>query len=127
MTTDVQKIKKDTYDQDEQVIVPPVDIYETENEYVVKADMPGINKENVEITLENNLLEIIGVVKNDEKNAKDIKYREYSMYNYYRTFNVGNDIDSNHITANMDSGVLTLILSKREEVKPKRIEISVEK
>ena len=127
MSNDVQKIRKDAYNKDEHVIVPPVDIYETENEYVIKADMPGINKESVEITLDNNVLEIIGRIKKDENKAKELKYSEYTMYNFYRTFNVGNDIDSNRVTANMDNGVLTLSLSKREEVKPKRIEISVEK
>ena len=126
MTTEVKKIKKDAYQCEECVIVPPVDIYETENEYTLKADMPGVVKENLEITLDNNILEINGRVTEEDLNEEDLKYSEYKLYNFHREFNVGRDINANAITANLDQGVLTLIMPKKEEVKPKKIEIKSE-
>ena len=126
MTTEVKKIKKDAYQCEECVIVPPVDIYETDNEYTLKADMPGVIKENLEITLDNNRLEINGKVVEDELEEGNLKYSEYKLYNFHREFNVGRDINGNAITANLDHGVLTLILPKKEEVKPQKIEIKPE-
>ena len=126
MTTEVKKIKKDAYQCEECVIVPPVDIYETKNEYTLKADMPGVVKENLEITLDNNILEINGRVTEEDLNEEDLKYSEYKLYNFHREFNVGRDINANAITANLDQGVLTLIMPKKEEVKPKKIEIKSE-
>lgn len=124
MTTEVQKIKHDG-DAYENIIVPPVDIYETENEYVIKADMPGVKKENIKITMNNNELEIHGETKTSEEEGK-IHYREFTLNNFLRTFNTGNDIDSSKIEATLEHGVLTLILPKKEEVKPRKIEISSE-
>lgn len=126
MTTEVKKIKKDAYQCEECVIVPPVDIYETENEYTLKADMPGVVKENLEITLDNNMLEINGRVTEEDLDEGNLKYSEYKLYNFHREFNVGRDINANAITANIDQGVLTLIMPKKEEVKPKKIEIKSE-
>ncbi|PKL36277.1 MAG: heat-shock protein SP21 [Spirochaetae bacterium HGW-Spirochaetae-1] len=105
-------------------MVPPVDIYETENEYVIKADMPAVQKENIDITLNNDKLELRGKVTVDTE-RDDVRYGEYELYDYYRSFNVGNDISSAAISAHMKDGVLTLTLPKREEIKPKKIEIKV--
>jgi HSP20 family protein len=126
MTTEVKKIKKDAYQCEECVIVPPVDIYETDNEYILKADMPGVIKENLAITLDNNRLEINGKVVEDESEEGNLKYSEYKLYNFHREFNVGKDINGNAITAKLDHGVLTLIMPKKEEVKPKKLEIKYE-
>ncbi|MDY6969365.1 MAG: Hsp20/alpha crystallin family protein [Spirochaetota bacterium] len=125
MPTSVTKIKKDAYDNPENVIVPLADIYETENEYVIKADMPGIKKENVDITINDNILEIKGTIDESVQNQQKMKYSEYKLHNYHRSFTVGNNIDSNKISANMDNGVLTLSLTKKEEAKPKKIAIEV--
>ena len=126
MTTEVRKIKKDAYQAEEFVIIPPVDIYETDNEYILKADMPGVIKDNLEITLENNRLELNGSVAEDELKEENLKYSEYKLYNFHREFNVGRDVDESAISANLDHGVLTLVMPKKEEVKPKKIEIKAE-
>jgi len=117
MNTEVTKKEKSRY-----TLMPPVDIYETENEFIVKADIPGVKKEDIDVTLNDNKLEIRGKVNGgDDENAAS--YREYSLYDFYRSFNVGNDIDENGISAQTDSGVLTLTLKKREEVKPRKIDV----
>ncbi len=123
MTTEVNKIKTNNYNCDERVIVPPVDVFETQNEYVIKADMPGVDKQDVDITLDNDVLAINGKI-NQNGNETNLKYSEYSLYNFCRNFNVGKDINGDAIKASMENGVLTLTLPKKEEVKPKKIEIT---
>ncbi|MFH0976192.1 MAG: Hsp20/alpha crystallin family protein [Spirochaetota bacterium] len=126
MNAELTKIKRDAYNNEENVLVPPVDIYETENEYVIKAEMPGVNKEDVNITLDNNELEINGKINGNLPDEKTLKYSEFNLYNYYRKFNVDDTVDRNALKAGLDNGILTLTLPKREEVKPKKIEIKVE-
>ena len=126
MNTELTKIKKDAYNNEEYVLVPPVDIYETENEYVIKAEMPGVKKDGVNITLDNNELEINGKINGNLPDEGSLKYSEFHLYNYHRKFSVGDMIDRNALKAGLENGILTLTLPKREEVKPKRIEVKVE-
>jgi len=116
-----QNVKKTDY-----VITPPVDIYETDNEYVLKADMPGVTKDNVSITFNNNELEITGKVDDEYTSNENMTYREYTLFNYYRKFVVSNAINPEGISALLENGVLTIKLPKREEAKPKKIEIKAE-
>lgn len=116
-----QNVKKPDY-----VITPPVDIYETDNEYVLKADMPGVAKDNVNITFNNNELEITGKVDEQYTSNENMTYREYTLFNYYRKFVVSNAINPEGISALLENGVLTIKLPKREEAKPKKIEIKAE-
>jgi len=126
MTTEVRKLKNDAYNREECVIVPPVDIYENENEYVLKADMPGVAKENLEIALNNNELTINGTIDRSAGSDEEPKYREFTMCNFHRAFQVSEAVDANAISANLDNGVLTITLPKSEAVKPKKIQIAVE-
>ncbi len=107
-----------------QAVIPPVDIYETEGDYVIVADMPGVSKENVEVNLENGVLEILGHAAEKDEAQNHLKYREYRLYDYRRTFNVGGDVNEAGITAKAENGVLTVTLPKREEAKPRKIEIT---
>lgn len=124
MSNEVRKFRKDSNDI-ENVIVPPLDIYETGNEYVIKADMPAVTKENLNITLHDNKLEIDGKVDDVYKSKDNLKYHEFTMYNFHRSFNISNDVDGGKINAKMDNGILTLVLPKKEEVKPRKIQINV--
>jgi HSP20 family protein len=126
MNTELTKIKKDAYNNEEYVLVPPVDIYETENEFVIKAEMPGVKKDGVNITLDNNELEISGKINGILPEEKNLKYSEFKLYNYHRKFNVGDTVDRNTLSAALDNGILTLTLPKKEEVKPRKIEVKVE-
>lgn len=126
MANEVKKMRKDAYNCEECVIVPPADIYETAEEYVIKADMPGIRKEDLEITLEKNQLDIYGRVDGALKNEENLKYGEYRLENYHRTFVVGDGIDREKINASLENGVLTLTLPKSEKLKPKKIAIKAE-
>lgn len=126
MNTELRKFKKDAYNSEELITVPPVDIYETENEYVLKAEMPGVTKEGVEVTLNNKELEINGKINGNLPEDKNLKYSEFKLYNYHRKFTVGDGINSQALSAKLENGLLTLVLPKSEEVKPRKIEVKIE-
>lgn len=104
-------------------ITPAADIYEEENMFILKADLPGVSKEGLDVTVENNLLEITG--KTDpELFIHTAESQEEGVYAYKRSFKIDRNIDTGRISASLEDGVLTLELAKSEEIKPKKIEIS---
>ena len=122
MSTEVKKIEPAS---NEKYIIPLADIFETENDYTLKLEMPGVIKDNLEIVIDNNELKIKGITEKEELADKDKNYSEFTLDNYFRKFIVGNDIDRNKIDANLEDGILTIVLHKSEEVKPRKIEIKV--
>lgn len=103
-------------------MAPEVNIYETPEGYVVEAEMPGVPKDGLEITLENNTLTFVGH-RATEPAAGEVLYRESRAADYRRVFELDPAIDAEKITAEMHQGVLTLHLPKAERVKPRKIEI----
>jgi HSP20 family protein len=104
-------------------VSPIVDISETAEAYLLKADLPGVSKEGVEITLENNTLTINGTRTLVETPGNRI-YGESIVADYRRVFEVDPSIDSEHITAKIDQGVLTLTLPKAERLKARKVTVS---
>src|ERR1700756_1662329 len=105
---------------------PAVDIYETEHELVVKADLPDVNPQDLDIRVENNILTIRGERKFDTKAHEDNYLRIERCYgSFSRSFALANSVQSESIQADYHNGVLTLSLPKREEAKPKQIKVSV--
>ena len=105
---------------------PEVDIYETENELVVKADLPDVNPQDLDIRVENNNLTIRGERKFDNKVNEDNYLRiERSYGSFSRSFSLANSVNSEAIKADYQNGVLTLSIPKREEAKPKQIKVNV--
>jgi HSP20 family protein len=107
----------------EQYVAPPVDIYETAEGLVVKADLPGVGKENLDVRVENNLLTIRG--KSAHVAPGEPIYREYELVNFFRQFELNERVDQAKISADLKHGVLTLQLPKAEEAKPRRIDVKV--
>jgi len=105
---------------------PPVDIYENENELVLKADLPDLEDKDIDVRVEDNSLTICGERK-FEKDVNEDKYlrveRAYGPFT--RSFSLPNTVSSESIRAEYRNGVLTLHLTKREESKPKQIKITV--
>lgn len=99
-----------------------VNIYETEHGFVLQAEMPGVNREGLEVTLEGNVLTFVGRRSDDEIEGTAL-YRESRPINYRRVFELDPGIDTAKIKAEMNQGVLTLTLPKAERVKPRKIEI----
>ena len=105
---------------------PPVDIYETEHELVVKADLPDLQDKDIDVRVENNTLTIRGERKFDTDVNEDNYLRvERSYGSFTRSFSLPNTVSSESIRADYHNGVLTLRMAKREESKPKQIKISV--
>jgi HSP20 family protein len=105
---------------------PAVDIYETENELVVKADLPDFQDKDIDVRVENNTLTIRG----ERKFEKDVKEENYLRIEraygaFMRSFSLPNTVSSENIRADYRNGVLTLHMAKREESKRKQIKISV--
>ena len=105
---------------------PAVDIYETEQELVVKADLPDIDPKDLDIRVENNVLTIRGERKFEKKVNEDNYLRvERSYGSFARSFTLANTVNSEAIKAEYNNGVLTLTIPKREEAKPKQIKVNV--
>jgi HSP20 family protein len=99
---------------------PGVNIFETSDGYVLEAEMPGVTKEGLEITLEGNEITIVGR-RMDETAPGEPLFRERALADYRRVFELDPAIDTGRIAAKMDQGLLTLTLPKSEKVKPRRI------
>src|SRR5438132_8034461 len=105
---------------------PAVDIYETESELVVKADLPDLQEKDIDVRVENNTLTIRGERKFEKEVNEDNYLRVERAYgSFMRSFSLPNTVSSESIRAEYRNGVLTLHMAKREESKPKQIKISV--
>ena len=107
---------------------PPVDIYETENDIVLKAELPGVDPKDVEVRIEDNNLYLKGE-RRFEKEVKEQNYHrvERSYGTFARSFSLPNSISADKVKAEFKDGLLTLTMPKREEAKPKTIKIDVNK
>jgi HSP20 family protein len=107
---------------------PPVDIYETDNDIVVKAELPGVDPKDVEVKVEDNTLYLKGERK-FEKEVKNENYHrvERSYGSFARSFSLPNSINTDKVKAEYKDGLLTLTLPKREEAKPRTVKIDVSK
>jgi HSP20 family protein len=105
---------------------PAVDIYETEHELVVKADLPDVNPQDLDIRVENNILTIRGERKFENKVKEENYLRVERAYgSFSRSFSLANSVKLDAIKADYQNGVLTLSIPKREEAKPKQIKVNV--
>ena len=105
---------------------PAVDIYETPNELVVKADLPEVEEKDIDIRVENNLLTIRGERKFEKSVSEDNYLRVERTYgSFSRSFSLPNTVNAEAIHAEYKNGVLTVNLPKREESKPRQVKVSV--
>lgn len=103
-------------------VAPEVNIYETEQSFVLQAELPGVNKSGLEVTLESSTLTFTGR-RSEAPVVGTPLYRETRPLNYRRSFELDPSIDTNRIGAEIQQGVLTLTLPKAERVQPRKIEI----
>ncbi len=107
------------------VWTPSVDIKETEKEVLIKADLPGVKKEDIEVSVDENQL----VIKGERKFEKEEKEKDYlrierSYGSFYRAFDIGVPIKADEVKASYNDGVLEITIPKAEVKKPKKVEIS---
>ena len=108
------------------VWMPAVDVFETNDSIVLKADLPDVNKDEVDISVQNNTLTIRGERKREKEiKEKDFYRMERSYGSFARSFSLPPTVDAEKIEAAFTNGVLTLTLPKREESKPKQIKVKV--
>ena len=105
------------------VVAPPVNIIETKDGYILEAEIPGVSKDGVDITVEENQLTILGRRTRTDTKAQAL-YRESADTDYRRVFELDPAVDATKITANVEQGVLTIQLPFSERVKPRKISIA---
>lgn len=103
---------------------PPVDIFETGDRLVLRAELPGLSKKDVRIRLENNVLSISGERPFDDRNRDSYHRIEGCYGSFRRSFSLPSDVDAKRIEAKMDDGVLEVVMPRAEEAKPKEITIA---
>jgi HSP20 family protein len=105
---------------------PAVDIYETENELVLKADLPDVDLKDIDVKVENQTLSISGERKFDQEQTEKGYHRiERSYGSFVRSFSVPNTFDTEHIAAEFKNGVLSVTLPKKEAAKPRQVKVEV--
>lgn len=104
-------------------VTPPANIHETKDGYVLQAEMPGVAKDGIEVSVESNELTIIGR-RSDTRMEGEWVYRESRPNDFRRVFELDPSIDTGKISARMEQGILTLHLPKAESVKPRKIVVT---
>ncbi len=104
-------------------LVPAVDIVEDGEAIIVTADLPGITREELSIGVEGDTLTVEGRVSLGESGGMQSVYAEVRVPRYKRSFVLGRDLDTENISAHLQHGVLTLRVPKREQARPRRVEV----
>ena len=104
--------------------VPDVNIYEFEDSLKLWAEMPGVKEKDLDVTLKDGVLTIVGKVAANMYSGLRPMYTEYNVGNYYREFVLHESIDESKIQATLCNGILELELPKKEQAKPRKIEVS---
>ena len=109
--------------EDARTLVPPVDIFETDEGLAVVADLPGVQKQDVHVDVENNVLTIRATAKS--RLPGDPVHREYRLMNFFRQFQLNDSVDQDKIRAELKYGVLTVHVPKVAAKQPKKIEVQL--
>ncbi|HEY2496403.1 MAG TPA: Hsp20/alpha crystallin family protein [Candidatus Angelobacter sp.] len=104
--------------------VPPVDVYEDEQNLVLKLEVPGVNEGDINVSVENNTLTVQGERKFEKEEKEENFHRIERRYgSFLRTFRLPNTVDSEKVEASYDKGILKITLVKRAEAKPRQIKV----
>lgn len=106
------------------VFVPSADIYETQDALTVILEMPGVEKSNVDVRVEDGVLSVLGKLDLSKYQGLQPLYVEYNVGHYSRSFQLSSKVDQSKITAELKDGVLSLKLPKVEQAKPRTIEVT---
>jgi HSP20 family protein len=123
MNTLVREPRETDRTQAEQFVAPPASVIEAADGYTLEVEMPGVNKDGLDISVENNELTIIGR-RSLPTVEGTLLHHESRPENFRRTFELDPSIDADKISAKIDQGLMTLTLPKAEHVKPRKIAVS---
>jgi len=120
--------KKELVSKDENTVparfyVPPTDIFETEDNLTVVMEIPGVEKDAIEVNVENDVLRVEARIDYSKYAGLEPLYTEYNVGHFARSFTLSNKIDQQQISAQLDDGILTLTLKKAKEALPRRIAV----
>lgn len=105
------------------LFLPSTDLYETEDGWVLEADLPGVTREDLDIEVEQGMLTLNAEARTGR--AGTVLHREFRPVVYRRRFQIGDQVDADRISARLENGVLTLGLPKAEAMKPRQIKVSL--
>jgi HSP20 family protein len=125
-TTDVPVERRDRGEPPPSYFVPPTDVYETADELVLVADLPGVKPDGLDVTIEEAVLTIHARAGERPQPAGQVLLQEFAGGEYFRSFQLPADFDTEKIKASLKQGVLALSLPKSERFKPRRIEVKAE-
>jgi HSP20 family protein len=103
--------------------LPTTDIFETEDALTVVLEMPGVDRDNIDVRVENGVLTVEGKINFNKYEGLQPVYSEYNIGPYRRSFRISSQIDQEKIRAEMRDGVISLVLPKAEKAKPRQIEV----
>jgi len=106
----------------ENLFLPSTDLYQTEDGWVLEADLPGVTRDDLDIEVEQGVLTLNAEARTGR--AGTVLHREFSPVVYRRRFQIGDQVDADRISARLENGVLTLGLPKAEAMKPRKIEVN---
>lgn len=120
--------KKELLSKEEKTVpghyyIPYADIHETDEALTVVMEVPGVERKDITVALENNVLRVDGQIDFSKYDGLEPVYTEYNVGHYTRSFTLSNKIDQEQISAQLEDGVLTLTLPKAKEAQPRRISI----
>ena len=108
------------------VVTSPIDIYETDSGLVLYADLPGVSAETLELQVQENRLTLFGRVNFPVPEGAGVLHQEYAIGDYLRSFILSDEVDHRRITANLNNGVLRVVLPHAPRSEPRRIEVSTD-
>ena len=106
------------------MFLPTADIFETDRALTVVMEMPGVDKENVDVSVENTVLKIDGRIDFSKYEGLEPVYTEYNIGHYTRSFRLPSTVEQSKISAEMKDGVLRLVLPKAEKAQPRKISVN---
>ncbi len=118
-----EKISWDEALENEYWLAPKTNIYETDDNYFLSADMPGVRKENIKVKFESGSLIVMGRSDYSNVSSRKILLQENEFGNFYRKYKISDNVNTNKISAEYENGQVVVTLPKQERVKPKIIEI----
>jgi HSP20 family protein len=121
----LDRFRSDIWEEEvSKTLMPAVDIIEKENDFDIKIELPGVDKKDVKITVQKDVLTIKGEKKQENENKGESYYRVERCYGtFQRSFTLPSSVTSDNINASYDNGILTINIPKVEEAKPKEIEV----
>jgi len=123
MSNDTQTVQATQQSQAPRAVLPAVDVYEDDSGITLRADMPGVPRDQLELKVEGDALSIEGAVRQPTPEGLEAVYAEVRVPHYRRTFTLSRELDASKIDASLKDGVLTLRIPKQAHAQPRRIQV----